>query len=467
MRVRLGILLPLATAAPAAGLAQAPALVLRGATVIDGTDRPPMSDVTVIVKNGWITAVGPRAETAVPRGARVVELRGQYLLPGFVEMHGHLAIAAWQIDSSGGTKRLTFPYDDLAARQLTASQLAFGITTVRNPAGPTRESVALRNRVRSGELVGPRIITAGAPLDRPSINTAMDAVTTEAEVRAAVAHQAALGVDFIKLYSTLDSAQVRAAIDEAHRHGIPAVGHLWLTAWTDAAEAGIDGITHIIVNNAKLLPERHRAEYLKGIHGGQFMFDWFRYADFDGPEITSMIAALVAHRITIDPTLVAFESTAWSEDSTHYPAESRRYVPPSLAVSVKKTPKLGWTREEFAGAQQQFRRMQELTRRLFLAGIVLTVGTDAANPWFYHRELELLAESGIPSADVIRMATRNAAISLRRTAEFGTVEVGRRADFVVLDADPVADIRNTRRIAWVVQDGRIARPASFLPPAMR
>ncbi|MEO8452690.1 MAG: hypothetical protein ABI647_23055, partial [Gemmatimonadota bacterium] len=135
-------------------------------------------------------------------GARALDLAGRYLLPGFIEMHGHLAIAAWEIDSSGPKRVLRYPYDEVATLELTRSQLAFGITTVRNPAGPTKETVSLRNRVRFGELVGPRIIMAGAPLDRPGPNTAMDAVTTEAEVRAAVAKQAAAGVDFIKLYST-------------------------------------------------------------------------------------------------------------------------------------------------------------------------------------------------------------------------------------------------------------------------
>ena len=424
----------------------------------------------MVVRNGWIVAVGSPGEIAIPPRARVIDLTGKFLLPGFIEMHGHLAIAAWEVDSSGGKRVLRFPYDDVAARELTRSQLAFGITTVRNPAGPTKESVALRNRVRSGELVGPRIFTTGAPLDRPSGNVAMDAVTTEVEVRAAVARQAAAGVDLIKLYHTLDSAQIRVAVDEAHKHGLPAIAHLRHTSWTDAAEAGLGGITHIIVNNAKLLPEARRAEYQKGIRGGQFMFEWFKYADFDGPEIRAMIAALVFHRVTIDPTLVAFEWTAWSNDSTFYPAAATRYVPPSIVEKSKATAALSmsnWSAEDYASARRQFARMLELTRRLHQAGVPLTVGTDAANPWFYHRELELLASAGIPNAEVLRMATSNAAISLRRTSELGTVEPGKRADLVVLDADPIADIKNTRRIAWVIQDGRPARPESYLPTRLR
>jgi len=98
--------------------------------------------------------------------------------------------------------------------------------------------------------------------------------------------------------------------------------------------------------------------------------------------------------------------------------------------------------------------------------VPLTVGVDHANPWMFHRELELLSGSGIPNADVLRMATRNAAIALGLTSEIGTVAVGRRADLVVLDADPVADIKNSRRIAWVVLGGKMARPSAYLPPRL-
>lgn len=465
------IILPAAIVSVAlvsAGGAQPAALVLRGATLIDGTDRPPLANATVVLTKGWITAVGAGTEVAIPRGARVVDLAGKFLLPGFIEMHGHLAIAAWEIDSSGPQRVLRYPYDEVATQELTRSQLAFGITTVRNPAAPTKEGVSLRDRVRRGELVGPRIFTSGAPLDRAPGNAAVDRVTTEAEVRAAVARQAAAGVDLIKLYSTLDSALTKAGIDEAHRLGLPAVAHLWLTSWTDAANARIDGITHIIVSNQNLLPEPRRAEYQKSIRGGQFMYDWFKHADFDGPEIRSMIDAVVRNRLTIDPTLVAFEWTVWQDDSTFYPEESNRYVPPTFAAKMAAFMRLGrWSDEDRASARAQIPRMQELARRLYQAGVPLTVGTDAANPWTYHRELELLAGAGIPNAEVLKMATRNAAISLRRTSEFGTVEPGKRADLVVLDADPIADIKNTRRIGWVIQDGRMARPQDYLPERLR
>ena len=194
------------------------------------------------------------------------------------------------------------------------------------------------------------------------------------------------------------------------------------------------------------------------------MFDWFKQADFDGPEIREMLDALVTHHVTIDPTLIAFEMTAWWNDSTFYPKASERFMPPTFAAKWPAMNNLrGWSAAEYASAREAFPRMQELALRLHKAGVSLTAGTDAVNPWMYHRELELLSVAGIPNADVIRIATRNGAHGLGRLSEFGTVEPGKRADLVVLDADPIADIRNTRRISGVMQDGKLARPEAYLP----
>ncbi|HKP27956.1 MAG TPA: amidohydrolase family protein [Gemmatimonadales bacterium] len=441
--------------------------MLRGATLIDGTDRAPLANATVVVKNGWIIAVGPRAEVKVPAGARVVDLAGKWLLPGFIEMHGHVAIGAWEIDSSGPKRKLVYAYDDLASQELTKSQLAFGITTVRNPATPTREGVELRNRVRRGELVGPRIITSGAPLDSPGPNTAIDPVASPADARAAVDAQAAAGVDFIKLYSGLTADQVAAAVDEAHKLGLKAVGHLWKTSWTDAANAGIDGITHIIVNNEMLLPASKREEYAKaGPSLG--MYDWFRLADFDGPEIQEMIRALLEHRVMIDPTLVAFEGTAFFDQPDFYGKEADTFVPPTFLAKWNMMNSLrGWSADDYKRARASFPRMQELAKRLFQAGVPLTVGVDHANPWMFHRELELLSGSGIPNADVLRMATRNAAIALGLTSEIGTVTVGRRGDLVVLGADPIADIRNSRKVEQVMLGGTLKPASAYLPDRLK
>ncbi len=467
-RIRPRFVLVLSLILWTAAHAQSGTLALVGGTVIDGAGRGSQPDAVVVVRNGWITAVGPRSAVPVPRGAQIVDVSGKFLVPGFIEMHGHLALGVWELDTIAGKPALRYAYDEEATQELTRSQLAFGITTVRSPAAPTREGLSLRNRVRTGELIGPRILTSGSVLDRPTANTATIPITTEAEARAAVAAQAAAGVDLIKVYDGLDSALVRAAIDDAHRHGLLTVGHLASTSWTDAALAGIDAITHVIVSNAKLLPPDRRAEFLAIKHRGLVMFDWFRFADFDGPEIQDLLRTLVLRHVSIDPTLSYFESVAWYDQPSFYPREAEQYVPPTFAAKEKAMNALrGWSATDYAKARDRLPRMQELVRRLHQAGVPLTVGTDAANPWMFHREMELLAASGIPNADVLRMATRNAAVALRLGAELGTIEVGKRADLVVLDADPLVQIFNTRRIAQVMHGGVLTRPAAHLPERLR
>lgn len=449
--------------------AQSTPVALIGATLIDGTDRAPRPDAVILLRNGWIEAVGDRATTPIPRGARVIDVRGRFITPGFVDMHSHIAIGAWVFDTVQGRPTLRYDYDEAATRELARTQLAFGVTTLRNPAGPTAAAVRIRNRIRLGEQEGPRIFTAGAPLDASGQENAQVKVSTEAEVAAEVDRQAAAGVDFIKLYAGLTPPLVRAGVNATHRRGLQAVIHGWFTSWTEAALAGVDGITHIAPGNPMLLPEARRAEFRKSLRGSQFMFDWFRFVDLDGPEIKAMLEAMVTHRVSVDPTLVAFEMMAWADDSTKYGPEWLRYQPPTLApkpnpVTVLTT---GWTAEDFAAAKAAWPTILAFTKRLFDAGVLLTVGTDGANPWFFQRELELMASAGIPAAEVLRMATRNAAVALGRPSEFGTVEPGKRADLVVLGADPLADIGNARRIEWVVQGGRMTKPGGFLPARLQ
>lgn len=453
--------------APLAAQAAPPVLVLTGATLIDGTDHAPRPNAAVVIRNGWITAVEDAATLVIPKGARVVDLHGKYLLPGFIDMHSHLSIGPWVMDSTGGRRQLKYQYDEAAALEASRTQLAFGVTTVRNPAGPTAESVGLRNRLRTGEIAGPRLFTAGWPLDRFATVGAPTVNSPEA-ARAEVRSQAAAGVDYVKLYAGLGPAESRAAIDEAHRLGVRAIGHLWQTSWTDAALAGIDGIVHISPGAANLLPDSSRARYTRSVRGTQFMFDWFKYVDLAGPEIAAMDRALVEHRVTIDPTLVAFEMIAWSNDSA-YSAAAQPFEPPSLKCTMTGPALLttGWAAADFASAREQFKGMLAFARHLHEAGVTLTVGTDAANGWYFHRELELLVRAGIPAAEVLRMATRNGAISLGAISEFGTVEPGKRADLVVLGADPLADIRNTRTVEQVVQGGRLAPARSWLPARLR
>ena len=437
-------------------------VVLSGVTVIDGTGAPPLPDAVVVISQGRITAVGRRGQISVPGNAAVQELPGRYLLPGFIDMHAHVAFGPVTVGKNPGEPPLSFKYDEAASLQMLRALLAYGVTTIRNPAGPTAEAVALRDRVGRGEVPGPRTFAAGEVIDFMTTPGLGVGAATDSAVRVAVRAQAKAGVDYIKLYAGLAPALLAAGVDEAHRHGLKAIAHPLFTSWTEAARSGIDGIVHIVPGNPRLLPPGRRPAYLKSITGTQFMYTWFEYVDFAAPEIDTMITALTTRNIPIDPTLVTFEAMFRGNDTLITRSPDLITTPGSLLRNWQQdfTLSMGWTQDEFRAAQSAWPTVLAFTKLLYDRGVFLLVGTDTPNPWAapgtsFHREMELLVNAGIPPLEVLRLATRNGAEALGISNEVGTIAVGKRADLVLLETDPVADIRNTRRIVWVMQGGRI------------
>lgn len=443
-------------------LAQA-STALRGVTVIDGTGAEPLRNATVIITGDRIATVGPRASVRVPAGARVLDLPGRTLVPGFVDMHAHVALGPVYGPLKPGDPALRTESDSLGSILMLRRLLEWGVTTVRNPAGPTREAVALRDAVRAGRLPGPRIFTAGSVLDGiEAPGGLVETVKSDSALRAAIRGQAAAGVDYIKLYAGLPPALIRAGVDEAHKQGKKAIGHLALTTWTDAARAGIDGIVHIVAGSPLLLPPARRAAYLKGFTGTQFMYRWFEQLDLQAAEIDTAITELVRHKVVLDPTLVTFEAMFRGNDPAIIASSDLATTPAALLRNWREDFQLsaGWSEKDFAEATAAWPTVLKFTRLLYDRGVFLTVGSDTPNPWAapgasFHRELELYVNAGIPALQVLRMATESGAKALGIESQVGTIQAGQLADLVLLEADPLADIRNTRRIGWVMQSGKI------------
>ena len=433
-------------------------LVLEGATLIDGIGTAPREDSVVVVDGDRILRVGSAGDFHFPDSARRKDVSGHFVLPGFIDMHVHV--------------------HPEARIETVQALLEFGVTTVRSPGAAQGAGVELRDQIEAGRIRGPRMITGAAFIDgSPSRFDWTVAVATPDEIRDVVRQQAAAGADMIKLYWDVTPELMAAAIEEAHTLGLRVAGHLRATSWTQAARLGIDSLLHSGADGPtwELVPERHRAQ-LRALPYPEYYARWIELVELDGELMSSLIAALVANNVTVDPTLVVMESLYFGDD----PKVLERLEPQRAPPSVVSLWGSDWQQrnpfvftnpvgiaQNFTSGKDVFPVALQIVRRLHEGGVRLTAGSDLGMPWMtpgvsLHRELELLVQAGIDEADVIVMATRNGAEGLGLEDRLGTVEAGKLADLVVLLADPLMDIRNTRSVAAVYKAGELVYRAT--PP---
>lgn len=426
-------------------------LVLDGVSIIDGTGAPLKSSMSITIINGKITAINKQGVTDYPTNAKILKLDNKYVMPGLIEMHAH---------TNGEIE------------EIFKAMLSFGITTFRIPAASAEEMVVFRDKVAAGVVMGPRIFTAGEPIDGSgSVAPFGTIVETEEQMREEVRRQAKIGVNYVKLYASLSPDLVKVAIDEAHSLGLEVIGHLGYTSWTFAANAGIDGLLHSCIATPlwELVPEDKRDKFRNLANptsnfNPNLIKEWTENFDINGPEMKNLMKALVDNNVVVDPTLVVMESFFWGNDSSY-----KEKLEPDFALSGSATElrmakvhpfTFGWSDENFIAAQNAFPVFLQMVKQFYDSGVLITTGTDAGMPWIthgvsLHRELELLVMAGIPALEVIKIATRNGAQALHILDETGTIEIGKQADLLVLSENPIKNIKNTRKIEMVFQKGKL------------
>jgi imidazolonepropionase-like amidohydrolase len=434
---------------------ESPQLVLHNVTIIDGSGRPPAPPGDLLIEGERIAAIRP-AGMSWPEGTEIIDLTGRYLIPGLIDMHAHLLLHPWKEDGSIAAR-----WDRESLLEILRLFLRFGVTTVRDPGSETESAVTLRAMLARGDVEGPELITAGRMLNSASFDPEpFIVVTAAAAVREEIEWQHRAGVDLIKVYSSMPAELTAVAIREAHARGLPVIGHLQRTTWKEAALLGIDSLEHAAPWTTDLLPEERRATPDRGFMTRVW---WLENIELESTAVRDTIDTLVRNGTSVTPTLMAMHTKLlgndprWltNPDNLLMPELHRRGWPAGHYTR-------NWSAAETARGRDAWPRLAAWTRRLHEAGVVLTVGTDTPTPWIVpgasvHDEMELLAGSGIPPLEVIRMATSNAARVLGRD-DIGLIEPGRRADLVILAADPTTDIRNSRSIEMVVQRGRILEP---------
>ncbi len=444
MKPFIAILLLFAAGAVAAREHTARPLVFTHVTVIDATEAPAQPDMTVVIADRHIVGLGRSRDLSVPRGATVIDATGKYLIPGLWDMHVHTAFGAWIPHNA----RVTLPLF-----------VANGVTGVRDMGSDLDVVKAWRAEIEAGRLLGPRMVIAGPMLDGPTPAFPSSApVANATDARRVVDELKARGVDFIKIQSLIPRDGYFAAADEAKKVGLTFVGHVPdAVRAADASNAGQRSIEHFtgIFEGAS----RSEDQLIAGPKSVGL-----KVSTFD-PERARALIALMAKNQTWQVPTLTWERGQWLVDDIDLSHDELiQYAP--TAWKDKTWPM--FVREIMASmdtdplpVRQHFVQMElDMTLAMFRAGVPFMAGTDTAAgvhifPGFsLHDELGLFVRAGLSPLQALQTATRNPAVFLGRLADLGTVEQGKLADLVLLDANPLEDIANTRRIRAVVLAGR-------------
>ncbi|HMJ86320.1 MAG TPA: amidohydrolase family protein [Vicinamibacterales bacterium] len=374
-----------------------------GATIVDGTNRPPVPDGVVLVRDGRIADAGSRAAVPVPDGVPTVDVSGKTLVPGLWDMHTHVTQIEW-----------------------APVYLASGVTTVRDMGNEFEFITMLRDAIASKRALGPRLLLAGL-VDGPGPNAfGVNYAATPDEAKQAVGRYHDAGFQQIKIYSLITPPLVEAICAEAHRLGMTVTGHVPNGMTIDqAATAGMDQIAHLAI---------------RGEAGSD--------------EVNRIIGVLRDRKTVIDPT------QSWNELLGHAAGTPIAAFQPGVAKIPPPLNRLfsnaGAAGIDAAAARARLERGLRIVKALHDAGVPVVAGTDEGIPGHsVHREIELYVEAGLTPLQALQAATIVPARAMKLDGELGTIEKGKRADMVVLNANPLERIQNIRSARWTIVDGRV------------
>ena len=414
-------------------------IVLSHIRLIDGTGRPALEDASIVIGGGKIRAIGPASRIKTPQGAQVIDLSGKTIMPGMINLHGHVGMV------SGLSQDMKHYTRENAVAQLRV-YAQYGVTTTTSMGTDHDLILDIRDQQRRGKVSGARVFTAlqgfttlnGYPTHAPGIKGVAQEVATAAQARAWVNKLADRGADVIKMwiddhhdtFKKIPPAVYRAIISQAHKRGLLAFAHLYeLDDAKGLVRAGLDVMAHSI-----------------------------RDREVDD----ELIALLLKNKVTAVATLsrekstfVYADSPAWLDDPFFQKGTTPEIIQ-ALKTTLKKKQAADPEREiNIQGLKIAMRNLKKLSD----AGVRIGFGSDSGPPgrfpgYFEHWEMELMAQAGLTPMQIIQAATKTSAEALKIAKNFGTLEKGKAADFIVLDKNPLDDIRNSRAIHSVYLAGQ-------------
>jgi len=431
-----------------AGDAQQPSpLVIQGGMLIDGTGRAPLEDAVIVIEGERIKSVGKRGEVAVPRNARVIDVKGKTILPGLIDGHCHL------LDFMGEI------------------YLHLGITTCPDITQNDDEwTLAQRDGTNLGKIRGPRIWSTGARLVGPPPAWALRAergylIKTPEDAIAAIRKKKAAGIEIIKFNEYVSPEAIKAGAEEAHRLGLPVTCHC-LDVFL-AAEAGFAGVEHhwapgmTSIADVKRRWEIHEQRMTRKINTADLSY-YYEPENFD-KIVTAMVEKNVSWAPTIatwyrplSPSVARFKERELSildrKEAKYLPGVLREQALGQYERYAKFAP------DRLNNARDGYRKIEDLIRRFVKAGGILRAGSDPNNglPGLgVHQEITMFVEAGLTPMQAIQSATINVAKAFRKDKDFGTIEAGKVADIIAVEGDPLKDSWATQNVRLVVLDGKI------------
>jgi len=413
-------------------------LVIRNARLFDPRDLSVTAGTSVVIAGDRIVRVGPDAEVKPPANAEIIDAHGGFLMPGLWDNHQHFG------DVDG------------------ALDLANGVTSARDMANDLDSFPQRVARFEDGSELGPRVLKAG-------IIDGTGELAGPTTMRVDTAEQAIKDVDWyadhgyaqIKIYSSMKPELVPIIADRAHARGMRVSGHV--PAFMSAklfVENGADEIQHInfIVLNF-LFPEvketRNRDRFIK-------VAERAREFTPDKPEVRNFISFLKQHHTVLDPTMVAFEGLFCGDPTAITPGLEQ--IIPRFPPQVRRAMRSGALeapKDKEAAYRESFPAMLRLLKALHDGGVTIIPGTDALAGYMLHHELELYVRAGIPSAEVLRMATLTSAEVMGANKDRSVIAAGKLADMILVDGDPVKNIRDLDKITTVIKAGNVYDPAAI------
>ena len=397
-------------------------IAITGGTLIDVVNKTTLPNTTVIIENGIIKSVGKAGEIKVPANAFIINAAGKTILPGLWDMHAHFEQAEWG-----------------------PAYLAAGVTTVRDCGNEFEYINSIQQSIDNGKGIGPHILKAGIIDGKGAYALGIIQADTKEEAIAAVDRYKENGFVQIKIYSSVKPAIVKVICDEAHRLGLTVTGHIPEGMnLRQGVDSGMDMVNHV----QYVVPLLKKDTATKGIN-------------FSDSVSIAALNFIRDHHVVIDPTLGVFELAFRPLDDSITKIEPNFASLPApmqpLFINTGISPA-----DSKAYGKRVMKMFMETVAALYKDSITIVAGTDMGFPGYsLDRELELYVACGLTPMEAIQTATLNPANVMKEGATSGSVQQDKTADIIIVDGDPLQNIRDIRKVTTVIKDGNVYSPMAL------